>query len=221
MNIKDARNVMVLAPHPDDEVLGCGGSLAWHAQLGASISVVYMTSGEAAGVCYDEEKTIGQIREQEASKGASYLGITDLHFLRHKDGELEYSSPSVRQLVNLIGQLQPEIVYAPHAGESHPDHRICHALARAAVVQAGKSRKPAGSVPPWEVRLLLGYEIWSPLSAYNNVMDITEFIDLKLQALSCHRSQQLDYDQAIAGLNRYRGVTSGKGAFCECFYQYL
>ncbi len=222
MDIGRARRIMVVAPHPDDEVLGCGGSLAWHSHQGAEISVIYMTSGEAGVSNISDRALVMQIREQEASAGASILGINDLHYLRFKDGSLEYNSASIRQLTSLIRQLQPEIIYAPHATDTHPDHRCCHALTVSAISRAsGRGKFPHGGLT-WEPKLMFGYEILNPLPVYNHVQDITQFMGLKIKALECHRSQlqTIPYDEAIVGLNRYRGITSAAGSFCECFFEY-
>ncbi|MPN42796.1 hypothetical protein SDC9_190354 [bioreactor metagenome] len=66
---------------------------------------------------------------------------------------------------------------------------------------------------------MLGYEVWTPIQAVGHVEDISEFMSIKLEALQNHRTQTkyIKYDDAIQGLNRYRGIMSGKGDFCEYF----
>jgi len=66
---------------------------------------------------------------------------------------------------------------------------------------------------------MLTYEVWTPLSQYNLAVDISDFMQIKLAALREHKSQlaAIAYDEAVQGLNRYRGVTSGAGQYCECF----
>ncbi|OGY22990.1 MAG: hypothetical protein A2172_03595 [Candidatus Woykebacteria bacterium RBG_13_40_15] len=63
------------------------------------------------------------------------------------------------------------------------------------------------------------YEVWTPLQEVSYVEDISKFLDLKIKALEQHKSQlqDINYDEAIKGLNRYRGIMTGKGRFCECF----
>jgi LmbE family N-acetylglucosaminyl deacetylase len=65
----------------------------------------------------------------------------------------------------------------------------------------------------------LAYEVWTPLSEFNYVEDISEFIDKKIAALKEHKSQiqQIRYDEAMEGLARYRGAMTGKGKYCEVF----
>jgi LmbE family N-acetylglucosaminyl deacetylase len=215
MEKRYVRRVLAIAPHPDDELLGCGGSLARRVHQGAIISIIYMTSGEAAEGYYGR-KRLDRVREREARAGAHYLGINDLYFLRLRDGALPNNPESADQLAALLRQIKPEIVYTPHAHDDHPDHKACHALTIAAIKRAGDSRLTG---QPWKVRILLAYEIWSPLAEYNHIVDITPYMSLKINALRCHQSQVqvIAYDQGIIGLNRYRGVTSGKGTYCECF----
>lgn len=222
MDIRRARRIMVLAPHPDDEVLGCGGSLAWHTHQGAEVTVIYMTSGEAGGGNISDQALVRKTREQEASSGAAILGINNLYYLRFKDGSLEYNSANIKQLATLIRQLQPDIIYAPHATDTHPDHRCCHALTVSAIARASDRGKWPYGGQTWEPQLMLGYEILNPLPVYDHVQDITQFMGLKIKALECHRSQlqATPYDEAIVGLNRYRGITSTAGSFCECFLKY-
>lgn len=222
MDIRRANRIVVLAPHPDDEILGCGGSLAWHTRQGAEVSVIYMTSGEACVSNLSDHALVRQIREQEASDGASVLGIDDLHYLRFKDGSLEYNSSTIKQLTTLIRQLRPDLIYAPHAADKHPDHQCCHALAMSAIARATVRGRQSYGGRPWEAKLMLGYEVLNPLAVYDHVQDVTQFMDIKIKALQCHQSQLqiIPYDEAIVGLNRYRGIATAAGSFCECFVRY-
>jgi LmbE family N-acetylglucosaminyl deacetylase len=72
---------------------------------------------------------------------------------------------------------------------------------------------------PWSVETVLAYEVWTPLSEFNYVEDISEFVGIKIAALKKHQSQikTIRYDDAAEGLSRYRGVMTGKGKHCEVF----
>ena len=71
----------------------------------------------------------------------------------------------------------------------------------------------------WQVQTVLCYEVWTPIQEVSYAEDITEFINLKIEALKHHKSQieEIRYDEAVKGLNRYRGIMTGKGKYCECF----
>lgn len=210
--------IMVFAPHPDDEILGCGGAMTGHIENGDQVTVVYMTSGDAGGYNISKEK-LGSIREQEAKGSCSILGITDLVFLRNPDGYLEYNQDNMVALINLIRDRKPEWIYIPHQHDGHKDHRVTHELVVEAKGRAGGPWFQECQGDPWQVAMLLAYEVWTPLQQYSLVVDITPCLDRKLAALNLHQSQLANfrYDQAISGLNRYRGIMTGKGNYCECF----
>jgi LmbE family N-acetylglucosaminyl deacetylase len=210
--------VMVFAPHPDDEILGCGGTLAGHVEAGDSVTVVYMTSGEA-GSRHIPKEQLGPIREQEALRACSLLGITDLVFLRNPDSCVPYDQDNLLSLTNLIRNKQPEYIYLPHQQDAHRDHIITHELVVAAKNRAAEPRLHEYGGEPWQVSLALAYEVWTPLQQFSRVVDITNYIEKKIAALILHRSQLVDirYDEAVRSLNRYRGIMTGEGDYCECF----
>lgn len=211
-------NILVFAPHPDDEILGCGGMLARLTSGGGMATVIYLTSGDAGSLAGDPGE-LANIREREARQGAAVLGISDLIFLRNPDGYLEYSRDNLIRLVRIVREKRPGLVLAPHAGEIHPDHRVTHELVMESIRRAGGAWFPECGTPPWPVSNVLCYEVFTPLTLATYVEDISDRLDLKLAALGEHASQtgSIAYDEAIVGLNRFRGVTTGKGRFCECF----
>ncbi|NMC28016.1 MAG: PIG-L family deacetylase [Syntrophomonadaceae bacterium] len=210
--------VMVFAPHPDDDMIGCGGSMAHHVRQGDQVSIVYMTSGEAGSIdC--QPGVLAACREDEAMRAAAGLQIEDLIFLRYPDGGLEFTPKHLDALVSIIRTRQPDRIYLPHSGDSVSDHEATHRLVMEAIRRAAGPWHPQCGPAPWRVATILGYEVWTPLGTIGSVQDISPYISLKLQALQAHRSQlrSLPYDQAIAGLNRYRGIMTGQGDYCECF----
>jgi LmbE family N-acetylglucosaminyl deacetylase len=210
--------ILVFAPHPDDDIIGCGGSIAKHIQQGNQVSIIYMTSGEAGSLQSKPQELI-QIREEEAQKAATSLGVTDLTFFRNPDGYLEYNQENLSTIVAIIRSKRPTLLYIPHSADYIPDHLITHQLAMEG------SRRAAGpwfqecGEQPWAVKHILGYEVWTPLQTFAHCEDISDFMSAKLAALQMHKSQlkHIRYDQAIQGLNRYRGIMTGKGNYCECF----
>lgn len=208
---------MVFAAHPDDDVIGCGGSLAKYAN-GSSITVVYMTSGGAGSLTYSKEK-LAKIREEEARKASDVLKIKDLVFLRNPDGYLQYSQDNLVRLINLIRQKQPNTIYTHSSNDTHADHRITNQLVTQAVFRAAGPWFQETKGKPWRTDTVLAYEIWAPLPAVHYSEDITQFMDKKLEALRQHKSQIRDirYDEWVEGLNRYRGGATGVGKYVEAF----
>jgi LmbE family N-acetylglucosaminyl deacetylase len=210
--------ILVLAPHPDDDILGCGGSMARHIQRGNHVAIVYMTSGEDGSLEYSAAE-LGLIREAEAKSAALKLGVTDLTFLRCPDGYLEYSKDNISRIVTIIRTKKPHIIYLPHSNDAVPDHRITYQLGLEGCRRAAGPWHQKCGQEPWSVKTILGYEIWTPLQEVGHSENISEFITPKIEAIQLHKSQteHINYHEAIQGLNRYRGIMTGKGKYCECF----
>ncbi|MCK9232707.1 MAG: PIG-L family deacetylase, partial [Syntrophales bacterium] len=100
------RRILVAAPHPDDEWIGCGGSLLKHIRRGNPVTVVYMTSGEAGGLGRTRE-ALAAVREAEAREAAAFAGITDLIFLGNPDGYLAYDRSNLVGLVEIVRRIRP------------------------------------------------------------------------------------------------------------------
>ncbi|MDD4802398.1 MAG: PIG-L family deacetylase [Syntrophomonas sp.] len=211
-------SILVFAPHPDDDIIGCGGSIAKHIQQGNTVAIVYMTSGEAGSLQYSPEQ-LAQIREEEARRAAGSLGVTAITFLGNLDGYLEYNKENLDRIVTIIRSQKPTLVYMPHSHDSVPDHLATHRLTVEGCRRAAGPWFQECGGRPWAVKNILGYEIWTPLQTIAHCEDISDFIQLKLDALQMHKSQleHIRYDEAIQGLNRYRGIMTGKGNYCECF----
>jgi len=212
---------LVVAPHPDDDVIGCGGSIIRLIRNGHTVTVVYMTSGEAGSLVHPNQE-LRRIREGEAREAAALLGFDDLVFLRKADGGLAVDADHVNALTGIIREKRPGILYFPHGGEACRDHRITHEICAEAVHRAGGPWFQACPGEPWSVERVLCYEVWTPLVKVSYMEDISDCMDLKCEALRRHRSQlaAIAYDDAVRGLNRYRGAMTGKGIHCECFELY-
>jgi LmbE family N-acetylglucosaminyl deacetylase len=201
-------NVLVIAPHPDDESIGCGGSICRHADAGDHVAAVFLTSGEL-GLKKLSREAAWQIREAEAHTAAKILGIIATHFLRQPDWTLVDSlDAAAAALAPILSSERPELIYFPHAAEWHPDHKVAGVVLRRALSAAGIA------LP--ELRT---YEVWTPLPQYEVVVDITAVMPRKLQAIRAHASQfhEIDYARAAEGLNAYRGAIASRTAFAEVF----
>ncbi len=212
--------VLVFAPHPDDESIGPGATLAKHVRLGDRVAAVFVTSGvhgDAAGR-YDPAEYV-ELRRNEARAAAHVLGIGSTEFWDYPDsmevteGDLEAVAERVLDACN---RFEPDVIYVPHVREAHPDH---HHVARA-MLRARELARAAGK--PLAARLL-GYEVWSPLDA-DLVVDVTDTFTLKLDAIRRYGSQleETDIIRAVDGLNRFRAIlmphqTSDEGLWAEVF----
>jgi len=206
----ESLHVVVFSPHPDDDILGCGGSIAHHVEQGDEVSVVYMTSGEkGSGKELCKNITLAMTREHEANQALNFLGVNDRYFLRLPDGGLQSAAGSLQRVSNILDKHQPDVIYIPHEYDNHTDH-----IATNKIVLKSISRNL--TIKP----LILQYEVHTPLQAYDFILDIEQYIEMKKTAIQFHKTQiecgKL-YDKAILGLNTYRGCMTKSGKSAECF----
>lgn len=196
-------DVWVFAPHPDDEVFGCGGCLALHAQQGQRIHVVVLTQGE--GQTTDENGS----RLAESRHAADVLGYSDILVWNLPDRGVRFDELLVRRILDCIESTPECIVYAPSLWEAHPDHRACAMAAVEAVRRVGGGR---------EIRL---FEVSAPLRT-NCLVDVSAVWSLKQRAMACFASQQavLPYADFVSSLNRYRALTVLPHGYVEAFERY-
>lgn len=199
--VLEIHSVLVLAPHPDDEVFGCGGTLALHVAAGTRVHVVICTSGEAAG--------FSAVREAESRQASRVLGYEEPIFWGMPDRGIMYGEALVQRIVDVLGASHANIVYAPSLWENHPDHR---AIALAALEAARRSAQCE----------LMFYEVGAPLRP-NLLIDITSVLANKRAAMDCFPSQLAlqRYDRHIEALNVFRSYTLGADvAAAEAFERY-
>ncbi len=205
-----AERVLVLAPHPDDEAIGCGGAICLHRRRGDPVYVVFLTSGERYTDNVPAEMN-RSLREAEAEQAGRVLDVQGLEFLRLPDlGLSEVIDRAADQLRPVVEIRAPAFIYLPHPEEAHPDHAAALPIVRAAL---------AGLSPPGRLPELRGYEVWSPLGRYDWVEDVSGVMPQKLRAVRCYPSQLrlFRYDAAVRGLNRYRGILGAGSRYAEAF----
>lgn len=208
------RRVLIVAAHPDDDALGCGGTIAKHVAEGDDVKVIYVTRGEL-GISGERSDVAGQIRRDEAGEAQAVLGMSYLFDWQHHDGAVRQAAV-VRDLREFFARMgAPDLVYTPHQNDSHPDHT---AVAWAVREVWGGPSATAGLFN------LRQFEIWTPLVQPNLTIDITPYVTDKRKAIVAHRSQHSrnPFCEAILALNHYRGlmrVSGGGVMYAECFQE--
>lgn len=201
------RRVLVLAPHPDDEAVGCGGYLAGLAAKGAEITVVFVTDG-GRGPDGKRDEKLAERRRLESRKAAALIGIRQTLHWGLADGELESRSLSAAELERLVEESGTELILVPHVQESHPDHTAV------AQLPARLARGIADSV------IVMTYEVWTPLEPMC-VVNVTSTMEAKLRAIQAYESQCRRYNLGllVTGLGQYRAAWSQMRAwrFAEAF----
>lgn len=218
---EDKLRLLVVAPHHDDEVIGCGGTIAYLTQAGHSVDVVYLTAGYS-GIPHvrDRARAIA-LREAEAQKAGRILGVSRQFFLHHPDRDLSYSLQRVQELVRIFRQGSYTAVYFPHNNEHDYEHRVAHHIASEAAWIANSQYFPELGTSSSLKRLMM-YEVWTPLQEINFKQDISDFLGLKIKSLSAYESQFSPAEaEQIVGLNLYRGaMSSPKIGAAEAFRFY-
>jgi LmbE family N-acetylglucosaminyl deacetylase len=188
-------NILTFAPHPLDTDMGMGGSIVrWIREEGKTVVSVVCTNGDKGSSDPDMlPEELMKIREQEELNAAKLLGIKEVIFLRYPDLGLVYTPEFRRDVLRLILEYRPEIVATCDPYEryiSNPDHRITGQLVMDAVW-------PCAQAPnTYRDLLKQGYQLhrvkqillWNPTEP-NYSRDISATFDIKLAALSCHKSQ--------------------------------
>jgi LmbE family N-acetylglucosaminyl deacetylase len=202
--------VLVVAPHPDDESIGCGGAICLHRQRADEVRVVFLTSGER-GVPDTPPDEARALREAEAAAALAVLGVTGADFLRLPDLGLSADpAGAAGRLAEILLARRPDLVYLPHPDEAHPDHAATPAVVRAALARIGRT------APLPELR---AYEVWTPMTDHGWAEDISAVMRQKVRAVRCYRSQlrTFAYDRAVRGLNGYRGCLAARCRYAEVF----
>jgi LmbE family N-acetylglucosaminyl deacetylase len=204
--------VLVIAPHADDEVLGCGGTIARHTSEGDEVHILIVTCG-ISDIYSPEFLERGR---QEARDAGNLLNVSSVKFLDFPAPKLDtidgYKLASA--ISEVIRALSPNVLFLPHRGDIHTDHQ---AVYQAALVAA----RPINDC---SVTQILSYETlseteWAPPCADvafipTVFVDITNYLELKLKAMYCYQNQLKHPPhprslQTIEALARLRGATVG------------
>lgn len=187
--------LLVLAPHPDDEVIGCGGLLALHLREGRTVRIAIATDGAEAGDA--------QRREEESTRALSSLGAAGADFLHFRDRHLDEETDSLAErLRQILLAFRPDLIAVPSPVEIHPDHvALSHAFCD--LIQRDPDLFSALAV----ARVAF-YEVSAPIRP-NVLVDITAVAEAKYAAIEAHQSQMevRDYVSYARGLNAYRTMT--------------
>lgn len=196
--------LLVLAPHPDDEVIGCGGLVALHLREGRQVRVVVATDGTEGGD--------GSVREDESRRALARLGPAEIEFLRYRDRTLDDSAADA--VARELRSFAPDLILVPAPIEIHPDHL---ALSR---IFCELIQRDESLFATLAVARVAFYEVGQPLRP-NALVDISDVADAKFAAIADHASQLAlrDYVGYARGLNTYRAMTLPAGTtHAEAYY---
>ncbi|SOD18575.1 rhamnan synthesis F family protein [Nitrosomonas ureae] len=187
--------ILVFAPQPGGEVLGCGGAIMHHVAQGIPVHVIVVSDG-ICGVSEEKATEYARQRQKESIAAADILGYGSPFFWQYQDEQVCYGEKLIQEIQTAIHEIGADLVYAPSIFEMRPDHRVLGMAVVEAIRRIGKA-----------VRLAL-YEVSIPLYP-NQLLNISDWAARKKTAMECFVSQNAIQrsDLHIAALNRYRTYT--------------
>lgn len=208
-SVNTVERVLCFGAHPDDLDFGASGTVAAWTAAGVHVEYCIMTDGDAGGFDTRTAEEITETRHAEQRAAAALVGVENVHFMGERDGFLEPSHAVMKQVVELIRKVRPQVVLAMHPERnweriqrSHPDHLACGEAVTRAVYPAVEN---PFSYPELEAAGLPAYKLpwlWlygAPTERENHAVDISSVFELKLEALRQHMSQHPD----VAAMERY------------------
>ncbi|HJV44097.1 MAG TPA: bacillithiol biosynthesis deacetylase BshB2 [Bacillota bacterium] len=185
-----SEHILVIFPHPDDEVFTCSGTLAGYIHKGVPVTYICLTLGEMGrnmgkSIIANRE-SLPQIRKKELLNSCEAIGIKDLRLwgLRDKTVEFEDIDGLAGRIVSAIEEIQPSLIITFYPGYSvHPDHDACGL----AVVEAVR-KLPSVKRPPVQMAAF-SKNCYEDLGKPNIVNPVDEYISQKMTAMKAHHSQ--------------------------------
>ncbi len=204
-----AQKILIVAAHPDDDILGCGATMAKHAAEGATVKVLFIADGEGA-----REKQNLDKRKDAAAKALQIVGATIEEFLDFPDNQLDTVPllSIVQKIEKIVKIFQPEIIYTHHHGDLNIDHSLTHR----AVMTACRP------LPECTVKAIYAFEVlssteWADEAEQfkpNHFVDVQKYWDKKIKALSEYKTEIRKFPHSrslknLDALSTYRGGTAG------------
>lgn len=185
-------DILVLAAHPDDAEISCGGTIAKHVALGHAVGIVDFTRGELG------TRGTPEIRAEEAKEGARILGVSVRENLGLKDGFFQNDPENQMPVIRAIRKFKPEIVLANAVFDRHIDHPKGASLGYDASFLSGLAKiettgDDGKKQAPWRPTAVYHY-IQSNLIEPDFIVDITEFQETKMKAVKAFKTQFFDPD---------------------------
>lgn len=205
-------NILIIAPHADDEILGCGGIIKKKSQEGHNVFVLIVTKGSPK--LYEESKVLNV--RKEAREAHNFLGVKETIFFDYHAPDLDITSSAAiaRDISSVVRKLSIEQMFIPHRGDIHSDHTV---VANACYVAA----RPVNNC---SITSMYAYETlseteWAPPFADDafiptHFVNITDQIEAKKTAMEFFKSQVKEFPnprslKAIDALASFRGATVG------------
>lgn len=193
MEIKATDSILVVAPHADDESIGCGGLLV---KYGKQSDILLITDGRHGHTTeeYSDEVALVALRKEEIKSVAAICNLRNIYFLDIEDQMAGENASIIKKFdISLYTH-----IFVPNHYESHKDHNVLCGIFKSMI----KKQK--------SIAVLYEYEVWTPLRYPSAYLDISDVIELKKAMIAQYKSQIVDVDYVNKGvaLSNYRGMVA-------------
>jgi len=193
--------VLIIAPHPDDEIIGCGGTIIKHRDEIKRLIVVYIVANDT--------------RKAEVMQLKPKLKIDEVYFFDTSDGFVAQSYASIcEKLIDIIQAESPDFIFLPFENDAHVDHAATNKISWDAIE---KSRY--WNNKDWHAEVVFEYEVWSFMNDIGYIESIDNEIENKIKLMKTIYASQLgfDYLSFIKYKNGYRGMLHNRSGYAEVF----
>ncbi len=196
-DILGCKRILCIQPHPDDNEIGMGGTIAVLAEKGCEIHYLTLTNGDQGNK--DRAATPAQtaaVRHEETIRAGRHLGASQFYFLDYGDGTLSDVVEISQKIAECIRRVQPDAVFGPDPSlpyEAHYDHIIAGRAVANGFMMSNRTTIGDGTTAPWQPAMLGYYYTAAP----NTVIDVTGTFDRKFEAIALHDSQMDDATMTI------------------------
>jgi LmbE family N-acetylglucosaminyl deacetylase len=207
--IRMQSRTLIVAPHPDDEVLGCGGTIARKVMAGGELRVVIVTDGGTSHAKFMDTRELVALRKSESRAAIQQLGANPdcCEFLEFPDGELsKHTDAAVERIKTILGSFDPEEIYVPHRADRQPDHESTFKIVQRALQHHGRTvtvyEYPIWLYHSWPwtwgasgdaglMRRIVNVSasIWHIAFRCRTRSDVSEVLSRKQEAIAAYRSQ--------------------------------
>ena len=182
-------DLLIIMAHPDDAELCCSGTILSCIDNGLSIGMIDLTRGELG------TRGSGKVRIEEANNAAKVLGVNFRHNLELRDGFISDDEESIFEVVKIIREFKPKVIITNSKTDRHPDHESAARLVKKACFLSGlikiNTKKDNLDQESWRPKSLL-YSIQNNYVEPHFVVDVSKYIDVKINAIKCFKSQFYD-----------------------------
>jgi LmbE family N-acetylglucosaminyl deacetylase len=208
------RNVLVFGAHPDDEIIGPGGTIARLSDEGANVTVVTFTAGETAYSTPDMKDKMGDIRMGEARACDEILGIDQRIVLGLPCQGVTNDTDTYQRCVKIIREVQPDLILSHTHRDKHRDHRTIAQIVDEVRWKATESVL-SDMGEPWYCSYMFYYEIMELFTEPSFVVDISGSYDRKVRAMETQTTQ---VDMMTGIMRHIEGLAKARGFLAGCDY---